>query len=47
MGLLGQIRYNVLNLIKDNMQLALIFEVDGIGDDGDVVDKVVTTWVKK
>lgn len=35
------------NLIKDNMQLALIFEVDGIGDDGDVVDKVVTTWVKK
>ena len=40
-------RYNVLNLTEDNMQLELIFEVDGIGDEGDVVDKVVTTWVKK
>jgi len=39
-------RYNLINLTDDNMQLELISEVDGIGEEGDVKDKIVTTWVK-
>lgn len=39
-------RYNLVSLTDDNMQLELISEVDGIGEEGDVKDKIVTTWVK-
>lgn len=39
-------RFNVVNLTDDNMQLELISEVGGIGEDGNVEDKIVTTWVK-
>ena len=40
-------RYNIVNLTDVSMQLELISEVGGSGEDGDVEDKIITTWVKK
>jgi hypothetical protein len=39
-------KYNIVSLTDNFLQLELTYEIDGIGEEGDVADKVVTTWVK-
>lgn len=39
-------RFHVIDLSDDTMELELFYEVDGIGEEGDLQDKTRTIWVK-
>lgn len=39
-------RFHVIDLSDNTMELELFYEVDGIGEEGNIQDKIRTTWVK-
>jgi len=39
-------RFHVLDLSDDTMELELFYEVNGIGEEGNIKDKIRTIWVK-
>src|SRR5690606_11619236 len=39
-------RFHVIDLSNDTMELELFDEVDGIGEEGNIQDKIRTIWVK-
>jgi len=39
-------KFRINSITDDKMELDLIYEVDGIGEEGNLNDRWVTTWVK-
>ena len=39
-------KYKIISITDNKMELDLIYEIDGIGEEGTLTNRLITTWVK-